>query len=178
LFFSARPADIKYILKKQTDKIFLHIQDLIINGSVAVMGVGNPDKGDDGIGPHIADTLIRRGFKNIYNCEEVPENFIVKVCSHSPVNIIIIDAVYLNAPPGTVDILNCDTLAGGITTHNAGLDMLCDFIKSECNANIFIIAVQPAGLTGCMSQEVTEAGEMIVEKIGELLCMNRTKPAK
>ena len=140
------------------------------------MGVGNPDKADDGIGVYIAEKLIKKGFPDVYNCMEVPENYAVKACAEQPDNIIIIDAVCMDEQPGTVKVLCSDDLSGGISTHNAGLDMLCDFIKNESNANIYIIAIQPAAITGDMTPEVMDAGERVLEVMGGFLCKNHKKP--
>ena len=140
------------------------------------MGVGNPDKADDGIGIYIAEKLIQEGFRDVYNCMEVPENYAVKVCAAHPDNIIIFDAVCMNESPGVIKIVRPEDLSGGISTHNAGLDMLCDFIKNESNANIYIVAIQPVVLSGKMSSEVIAAGNRVFEEMGRVLCKNHTNP--
>jgi hydrogenase 3 maturation protease len=133
------------------------------------MGVGNPDRGDDGIGSFIASELIRKGFDLVIDCRELPENFITKVCNMSPDTVVIVDAVNMGDIPGTIRILNPESVFQGITAHNCGLDIISRFIKNSCNAQIYIMAIQPENIIGAMTESVKESGKKIIEYLSEKL---------
>lgn len=151
----------------------MEISEVPASDNIVIMGVGNPARGDDGVGVFVAEELIKRSLKKVFNCHEVPENYLTKVCSLKPDVVLIIDAVDIGTAPGTIKLLKAEDVSQGITTHNAGLDILSEFIRSSCNSEIYIVAVQPERLHGGMSDRVKEAGEKIVNIIGEKLCTSQ-----
>lgn len=147
----------------------MKIDEIPIGTNTVIMGVGNPLRGDDGIGAFVAQELIKKGLKRVFNCCEVPENYLSKVCSLNPDVVLIVDAVNIREAPGTIKLLKAEDVSGGITTHNAGLDILQEFIKNSCNSEVYVVAVQPGRLQGNMSDRVKEAGEKIINIIGKKL---------
>lgn len=134
------------------------------------MGVGNPDRGDDGAGPYIADKLISDGFKNVFNCLSVPENYLGKVGDLNPDIVLIADAVDMGRPPGFFTLADPDSIRQGITTHNAGLDMIAKFLKMSSEAEIYILAVQPSEKgSGAMTTSVKAASDKVIEKLKEVI---------
>ncbi len=141
--------------------------------NIIVAGVGNLMRGDDGVGIYTVKKLKKKGFKQVYNCQTTPENYLSKICRNSPDLVLFIDAVELGKTPGYIDIKKAKEVSAGFTTHNSGLDLVAEFIQNDCGADIYVIAVQPEKLEGNMSEEVKTAGDKIASILEEKLCMNR-----
>ncbi|MGM0441495.1 MAG: hydrogenase maturation protease [Elusimicrobiota bacterium] len=141
--------------------------------NTVIVGVGNLNRGDDGIGIYTVKKLIDKGYTKIYNCQTTPENYLAKICSHSPDIVLFVDAVELDEKPGKVKIIEARKVSAGFTTHNAGLDMVAEFIHSDCGAKVYIIAVQPGKLDGKMSEKVQKTGDEIIKELEEKICMNQ-----
>lgn len=148
--------------------------DIPISKNTVIMGIGNPDRGDDAVGIFVSEELKKKGARRIFSCYEVPENYITKVCDMDPDTVVFIDAVNMNSEPGAIVIMDPADVSRGITTHNAGLDILADFIRNSCDAEIYLVAVQPAGLEGKqLTPRIRSAGEKIIDVLGEKLCTNQ-----
>jgi hydrogenase 3 maturation protease len=148
----------------------MDLESLKDGSTIAVMGVGNPDRGDDGSGPYIAEKLINDGFKNVFNCLSVPENYLGKVGKLDPDIVLIADAVDMGRPPGFFTLADPNAIHQGITTHNAGLDMIAKFLKMSSEAEIYILAIQPSQKgSGTMSPAVKTAADKIIKKLKEVI---------
>jgi len=119
--------------------------DRIDVGRVLIIGVGNRQRGDDGVGPVLIDRLSSAGFTNILDAGTVPENYtkyIVQYCSDT---IIIVDALSFGRQPGEWKIFTPDECNEyGFSTHNASLSLFASYIRQNIHAKIFIIGIQPA----------------------------------
>ncbi|MDA3793012.1 MAG: hydrogenase 3 maturation endopeptidase HyCI [Elusimicrobia bacterium] len=140
-------------------------------GRIVVMGVGNPDRGDDAVGAYVAEILINAGYSNVFNCLSVPENYLVKVNALNPDTIIIADAVNMNESPGFFKLIEPEKIQQGITTHNAGLDMIAEFLRMSGKAEILILAIQPETVSGAasMGPAVKKAADEIIERLKEVI---------
>jgi hydrogenase 3 maturation protease len=93
-------------------------------------GVGNPLRGDDGVGVRIAEALLEappEGME-IRLCETTPENYLAHLRRTRPSRLIIVDAALMGLAPGAIrrlPLASCDgttwsshafpfLLAGGI----------------------------------------------------------------
>lgn len=144
----------------------------ILKGRIVIVGIGNILRGDDGVGPYIAEELIRK-IKNenvlVLNCEEVPESYTDKIVNFAPSVILIIDAVEINKEPGTVAIIKQNELKGKtLTTHTISLKVFIDYIKSRTNAEVFVLGIQQQNIEFGMQQlslEVKTSADMVVDFI-------------
>ena len=66
-----------------------------------LLGIGNELNGDDGIGSYIAKRFNKRNWLSV-DCSTVPENYISVVKRTKPEFLVIVDAAYMNLPPGTI----------------------------------------------------------------------------
>jgi len=132
---------------------------------VVVVGMGNELNGDDGFGVHVARAL--GNYRNIISIQAhtVPENFISKIASEKPSHVIFIDTAVLDAPPGTLELLEAQDLARvKILTHRMPLPKLIERLKETHKANVLIVAMQPKGMEvgAPLSAEASSAaGELI-----------------
>lgn len=115
-----------------------------LKDKVMILGVGNPLRGDDGVGPYLVEQLRGQTDAILLNCEEVPENFLGKIAENQPDSILIIDAIDLGMSPGAAAILQEDKL-GDISwsTHHASLRLFIDYVKADTKANVLILGIQP-----------------------------------
>ena len=66
----------------------------------AVVGIGNPQSGDDGVGPEVVRLLRGRTRAMLFDCETAPENFIGPLAEARPASILLVDATPTGSTPG------------------------------------------------------------------------------
>jgi len=129
---------------------------------VLIVGIGNRLRGDDGVGPEIIERL-----KNssptllLFDVGETPENYLEKIIKEKPNTIVLIDAVDLGAPPGTIKIIEKDDIRNeSFSTHNMSLKLVVKYLQKETSADVFLLGIQP---------KTTEFGKGISESVRESL---------
>ena len=114
-----------------------------LNGKVMILGVGNPVRGDDGAGPYFIRQLTGKIDATLFDCEEVPENFLGKIAESKPNTILIIDAIDLGMSPGTVALLEDKLERLSYSTHRTSLQLFIDCVKEETMADVIVLGIQP-----------------------------------
>jgi len=135
------------------------------NTRLAIVGLGNVQRGDDGAGACVADGLIARGVPHVFNCGGVPENYLGRIVAAQPEEVIIVDATDFGAAPGEVALYDADATVGGTcSTHSGGLSPLLDYLAQSTSARFRLLAIQPqsieAGAT--LSAPVSKAVAAII----------------
>jgi hydrogenase 3 maturation protease len=137
-----------------------------LRGEIVVVGIGNPLRGDDGVGSLVARHLLcaqmREGPPSlrVIDAEEIPEAFLGPITRPAPETVVLVDAVNMGGVPGTTALLEMEDVAGREAfTHSAPLTLLARFIRSETGADVLLIGIQPGHrrLGGPPSPEVTAA---------------------
>ena len=119
--------------------------DEIAVGRVLIVGIGNRQRGDDGVGPVLIDKLSSAGFTNILDVGTVPENYTKFIIQYCPDTIILADALSFGGRPGDWKIFTPDECNEyGFSTHNASLSLFASYIQQNIPARIFILGIQPA----------------------------------
>ena len=129
-----------------------------IKGRTAIVGIGNPLRGDDGFGPKLIETLKERGIKaHLFDCGTAPENYIFPILSTSCDTIILIDAADFGVSPGNIKVLNLDEITNvSFSTHNPSPRLFVDLLKmGRDGLNIFIVSIQPK--TTAFGERLSEA---------------------
>jgi len=109
-----------------------------------LVGIGNDLLGDDGVGPYIAENLLGSDW-SVINAGIVPENFTRTIREMRPDQIVVIDAIHMDLPPGSVRIIPPDVIRDyGIGTHQLPLT----FFIEHCAilSSVVLIGIQP----GCL----------------------------
>ena len=117
-----------------------------VHGIVAIIGIGNIMRGDDGCGPKLIESLNKRKAKaHLFDCGTVPENYIFPILSTSCDTIILVDAADFGAKPGSMKALALNEISGsGISTHNSSIRLFTDLLMTgKDNLNIFAVSIQP-----------------------------------
>jgi hydrogenase maturation protease len=94
---------------------------------VCVIGVGNRDRGDDGIGPRVAEQVAASGWDGVHTAvlDSADGTFLLSAWDGTAC-VYIVDAVMANLTPGTIVRFTGEQLkrGGGIrtlSTHGIGL---------------------------------------------------------
>lgn len=144
-----------------------------LKGRVAIVGVGNPMRGDDGAGPSLIE-MLKSGHGastmncQLFDCGQTPENYLAPIAEFKPDTILIIDSAQFCARPGEMRLFEAEDIKGqGISTHNAPLSLFVDYLERETEADIFLLAIQPGRtkLGEEMSPEVKEALQLLKDRL-------------
>jgi len=142
--------------------------------SLAIMGIGNPLRGDDAIGVEIAKRLEKRLPANValFNCEMVPENFLSDIERFKPSHILMIDAAQLDLEPGEARLIPTEKITGvALSTHTMPLSLTAEILRGNLGAEIVLLGVKPErtefgeGLSPKLQKTSTEIADIILEAI-------------
>ncbi|OGP52091.1 MAG: hypothetical protein A2Y79_12380 [Deltaproteobacteria bacterium RBG_13_43_22] len=139
----------------QSLKAFLHPS---YPGRVVTLGIGNRLRGDDGAGPELVTRLKEkweedetpdqiRGQRFFIDAGENPEDWFIRVLELHPEVIIVVDAVALQTDPGSVAVLEAQTLPESFlfSTHRLPLRSLLQ-LWGENDCKTLVLAIQPETL--------------------------------
>jgi hydrogenase 3 maturation protease len=111
---------------------------------VVVLGVGNPLRGDDGLGPALVRRLRGRLAAPLIDAGDTPEDYLYDVEAAHPQVVIIVDAARLGAQPGDLSLVEVAQLGEVVAmTHNTGLALVARLFQTMTGADVFVVAVQP-----------------------------------
>lgn len=133
-------------------------------GRVAILGVGNRLRGDDGVGSRLAEQLAGRPAVHAIDAGVVPENHLERVVQSNPDTVLILDAVDFGGAPGDMRILDPESVvASGFSTHTLSLQMTAEFLKARAQARVVLLAIQPAniGRSTRMSAAISRSLELL-----------------
>lgn len=132
-----------------------------------LFGIGNVDRGDDGIGPYIAERFVHPEWI-AYNVGTAPENFTGLVRRERPSRLVMIDAADMGLPPGSIRRIPRDLIQDvGFGTHMLPLYHVIDYLRDAVAGDIILIGIQPAGKNygDPMSPPVIAAAEQVIERL-------------
>lgn len=115
-----------------------------------LVGVGNPLRRDDGLGPWIIGA-VREGLAGsritVFDAQDVPENFVHAVARVECRNVIFVDAIAAPGLPGTILFgpLAEFPEAESPSTHKLALAFSGRYLQSAGKA-VFLLGVVPAEL--------------------------------
>jgi len=134
---------------------------------LAVLGVGNTLRGDDGLGVFIVRSIVRHYMERypeedlnidrevnkishkvvLINCGTVPENFTDILKREKPDKIVIIDSAVMGEKPGTVKLIDIEEICNvGFSTHTLPLNVIVKYLMSYIDSEIFIVGMEPENL--------------------------------
>lgn len=94
-----------------------------LKGNVVMVGVGNPLRGDDAVGPALVERLYGKIEADLLDVGEVPESYLSRITDLQPDTVLILDAVDVGAKPGSLAIIETSDLGNlNLSTHKMGLD--------------------------------------------------------
>lgn len=117
-----------------------------IKGTVAIVGIGNILRGDDGLGPKLIEMLKQRRLNApLFDCGTAPENYIFPILAAACDTIILVDAADIGMAPGSSMISGLEEIANiSFSTHNPSPRLFTDLLKTgKEDVNILVVSVQP-----------------------------------
>lgn len=144
---------------------------------LAVVGIGNELRGDDGVGSFVARVASRWLSGAQIPCLSLaggsaPENLTGPVRRFKPTHILMVDAFDCGWRPGSILVVP-ESCLGGVTlsSHTLPVAVLYDYFRrAECGKGL-VIGIQPActSFGQRMSGEVRNAARVLVEELRRLI---------
>jgi len=136
-----------------------------------LLGIGNPQNGDDGAGIVVASRFKKEGWVSL-SCGTAPENFTGVIRKTRPDCLVLVDAAAMGLSPGEFRIIPRHKIVDvSIGTHQLSLSLLIDFL-SDTAGRIVLIGIQPDRVVSGeeISPQVREGAERLVHVLssGEL----------
>lgn len=144
-----------------------------------ILGVGNPLRGDDGVGPEVIRLLqedpLVTGKADLLDGGTDGLNLLDDIQAYQ--YVIIVDAVNMGAPVGhvrrfTTEEARISIVSEALSTHGFGLGEVLALLKQlGCQTEIVIVGVQPLATNfgESMSAEVAQAIPEVIEAIHKLV---------
>jgi hydrogenase maturation protease len=145
---------------------------------VVVLGIGNPDRADDGAGVAAAGALARRLAParkrrvRIMIGGPVPESLTGKIRTFRPGLVVILDSAVGGLPPGSFYRVDPEKIADdGVTTHRISLRWLVRYIEESIGCPSIVLGIEPetlefgGGLSAAVQKGISTAVDFLVENL-------------
>ena len=139
---------------------------------IAILGVGNELRGDDGAGPAVVCALQKTlaGHENFLLADTgpAPENFTGAIRRFTPQLVILIDAAVMDEAPGSIRWIDWRETSGfSASSHTLPLGVLAEYLTAELSCEVFLIGIQPedTSLEASLSKPVQHARNILVEAL-------------
>ena len=140
---------------------------------VAVLGIGNDLRTDDGLGPFIVENLdIRSSNVLIENVGSVPEGFARPLAEFGAERVIMIDAADMRKPVGHIELVTKNRIGGiSISTHSMPLSFLMMYLEQETGGQTILLGIQPKSIQfgEGLTQEIQEVVDRVIDVLRNLL---------
>lgn len=145
-----------------------------IKGRVAIVGIGNILRGDDGLGPKFIEILKSRNARaSLFDCGTAPENYVFPILTSSSDTVILIDAADLGEAAGSVRVFELNEISNvSFSTHNPSPRLFTDLLKTgKEDIYIFVVSIQPktTALGASLSDEVLKGLDLLAGVFCEAL---------
>ncbi|MBN2335773.1 hydrogenase maturation peptidase HycI [Candidatus Bathyarchaeota archaeon] len=141
---------------------------------VVLVGIGNPMRGDDGVGVRIIELLQGSSLDDVMllNTETVPEAFTGKVEKYKPTHVLLLDAANFGGSPGDTKLIDSERIGGqAISTHSLPLNIFISYIEKSLGIEVLLLGIQPRSIRfgEDMSDELTAASKRIADTLHRIL---------
>jgi hydrogenase maturation protease len=156
----------------------------LIPHPTAVVGIGNPLRGDDGFGPAVVAALRPSAGLYPFDVQAVPESFLVPIVESGCGGVLFVDAADLRAEPGRVALVPAAAIREvDISTHGIALSLVaeavCRLAREARGAEpvCALVAAQPADLDRAdrLSPAMEKAAGLAGEGIRAFACGTRQR---
>ena len=142
-------------------------------GRVCLLGLGNPDYGDDGFGVRLAEALIQAGVPGVIVAGTMPERVLGRIAVGPYDQILFLDAVEFSGPPGAVVFLKASEMIARfpqVSTHRISLGTLAQWVEASGRAQAWLLGAQPASLKAGrgLSPTVQRTLDLLADILGEM----------
>ncbi|MBK8616630.1 MAG: hydrogenase maturation protease [Anaerolineales bacterium] len=124
--------------------MYEELQARIADKNVLLFGVGNRQRGDDGVGSYLLKRLQKKIKIPLLDGGDVPENYIGQIEASGANFVLIVDAADFGASPGEIALIELSDLKKiGASTHSANLSLLLKVIPKDKRPETLLVAIQP-----------------------------------
>lgn len=117
---------------------------------LALLGVGNQLRGDDGAGATVTEELLHAlgdsppaGIQ-ILTVATAPENFTGKLRKFAPQQVVFVDAADFGGSPGEIRWLDWRASTGfGASTHLQAFHLNAAWLEQELQTRVSLLGIQP-----------------------------------
>ena len=140
---------------------------------IAILGIGNDLRSDDGLGLYIIEKLnIDDSRVMIENVGSVPEGFARPLAEFGANRVIMVDAADMRKPPGHIELITKDRIGGiNISTHSMPLSFLMMYLEQETGGETILIGIQPKSIQfgEGLTPEIQEAVDKTLNSLERVL---------
>lgn len=168
----------------------LHEQlQVLLQGRVCLVGIGNLHQGDDGAGIVLARELERRRPPDasghapidIRTAGTEVEEHVSDIIRRDFDSVLFLDAVDFGGPPGAAVLYPCGEIRSRFpqtSTHRLSLGLLAQMIAASRGATVSMLGIQPAQLRrgAALSRSVDQACRALVEVLADVLWRGTQAP--
>ena len=116
----------------------------LLAGKLAIVGMGNIVKGDDGAGPRLVQELQGTVTAALFDAGTSPENQLGPIIRAKPQTVLLVDALHFDQPPGSISIFSAeDFITCAFTTHTMNLEFFVTYLRENGIGNIVFLGIQP-----------------------------------
>lgn len=153
--------------------------DGLLRGPACLVGVGNPLRRDDGVGPWIVGAVREAAAGTgltLVDAQDVPENFVPTIARGEARNVVFVDAVAAAGAPGTVVFgpLADFAEAAGLSTHKLALALSGKFLEAA-GKKAYLLGIVPGDIDfgEGLTPEVERAAASVRDAILGAIAANR-----
>jgi hydrogenase 3 maturation protease len=140
---------------------------------IAILGIGNDLRTDDGLGPFIINNLeTDHPDVLIENVGSVPEAFARPLAEFGAERVIMIDAADMRKPVGHIELVTKDRIGGiAISTHSMPLSFLMQYLEDSTGGLTILLGVQPQSIVfgEGLTPKIDEAARKLISTIDSIL---------
>ncbi len=157
------------------DSDVIHQLSDFISGTsrIAILGIGNDLRTDDGLGLFIVKELKTK-HPNVFieNVGSVPEAFARPLADFGAERVIMIDAADMRKPVGHIELVTKDRIGGiAISTHSMPLSFLMQYLEDQTGGKTILLGVQPQSIVfgEGLTPAVEEVSRKLISEIDSML---------
>ena len=147
------------------------LKDAIRRQSLALVGMGNRDRADDGFGLDLARRLKDRWPGLVFSEEDRSvEGIVFDLITREDIEVVLfIDAAHFGGEPGDLklfDILDAEKFVPSFSTHKVPISLLMGLVHQK-GKTPYLLGIQPkdTALFAPMSNVITSTLDEIVKRI-------------
>jgi hydrogenase maturation protease len=121
----------------------------LMTARTAFLGIGNTDRGDDGLGVRLAEDLREAGVENVFVAGTTPENYVTVLGSADYDTVVFLDALRWGGQPGSVILMDATEIKSAFpqaSTHKISLGTLAASIRSWSGGKVWLLGVCPVSV--------------------------------
>jgi hydrogenase maturation protease len=142
---------------------------------IALVGIGNPDRGDDGAGVRLAEAIAARlgraaPLVRVLQAGTAPEHVLPALCSGDLDHVVFLDAVDFGGTPGEVALAGSSAMEAQhpqLSTHRLSLGLLARIIEDRGRTRAWLLGIQPGAVRP--GEGLGPAVRTTVEALGEVI---------